>query len=301
MAEEEDDLLAPPTEEELLELQQVRERKQAMKLKRQQKREECDSCGKVVYATERMQVDDLLLHKNCFRCEVCNSKLSLGTFASVNGKLYCNKDFHAMFSSGGGSYDVFGDAGFKKHTGRATAPKEVSHAHTTGGATVNQEGAMETVHLKPTPKREKVEEEAGAGGIAVTLKPTPKREKVEEEKGGGVAVNLRPTPKVEKEEAGGAVPIKNQVALKKAPKVEKKQESSKLETVHLKSTPKVSCMIAMTVERRSMMPACSVDAASRIKRLEDSCVNCVLEDWLDSVYFVLLYWSYPVFVEEFGV
>ena len=222
MPDEEEDVLAPPTEEELEELQQVRERKQAMKLKRKQKREECDACGKVVYQTERMQVDDLLLHKNCFRCEVCNSKLSLGTFASVNGKLYCNKDFHAMFSSGGGSYDVFGDAGFKKHTGRATTAKGMQHVQGGSGGSdtnVNKEGAMEQVQLKPTPKREKVEAE---------------------ESGAGIRVSLKKTPKVEKDASEAPVPIKNQVSLKKTEVVEKKVEHSKLQPVQLKPTQVVS-------------------------------------------------------------
>eukprot|EP01119_Soliformovum_irregulare_P003662 TRINITY_DN1455_c0_g1_i1.p1 TRINITY_DN1455_c0_g1~~TRINITY_DN1455_c0_g1_i1.p1 ORF type:complete len:618 (+),score=158.76 TRINITY_DN1455_c0_g1_i1:238-2091(+) len=55
--------------------------------------EKCKACGKSVYATEKMTVEELteksVYHKNCLRCKVCDVKLDLGTFGSSGGVIYC--------------------------------------------------------------------------------------------------------------------------------------------------------------------------------------------------------------------
>jgi len=55
--------------------------------------EKCTSCGKTVYSTERIIVEELKVqkpyHKNCLRCNHCNVKLDLSTYGSARGVIYC--------------------------------------------------------------------------------------------------------------------------------------------------------------------------------------------------------------------
>jgi len=55
--------------------------------------ERCKSCGKSVYATERIVVEELknqvIFHKNCLRCSHCNIKLDLSTYGSSSGTIFC--------------------------------------------------------------------------------------------------------------------------------------------------------------------------------------------------------------------
>lgn len=55
--------------------------------------EQCRACGKRVYATERLVVEDLngqmIFHKACFRCAHCDIKLDVSNFGSVKGVIYC--------------------------------------------------------------------------------------------------------------------------------------------------------------------------------------------------------------------
>jgi cysteine and glycine-rich protein len=55
--------------------------------------EKCKKCGKSVYATEKITVEELdtkhIYHKTCLRCADCDTKLSLGTYGSLQGIVYC--------------------------------------------------------------------------------------------------------------------------------------------------------------------------------------------------------------------
>jgi len=56
--------------------------------------DKCKSCGKSVYATEKVNVPGLdkqfsVYHKNCLECSVCNVKLNVSNYGSANGVLYC--------------------------------------------------------------------------------------------------------------------------------------------------------------------------------------------------------------------
>ncbi|RCN36483.1 LIM domain protein [Ancylostoma caninum] len=44
------------------------------------RQETCRLCEKVVYLAERMQVESMFVHKNCFRCAYCNQPLRLGEY-----------------------------------------------------------------------------------------------------------------------------------------------------------------------------------------------------------------------------
>lgn len=74
--------------------------------------EACSACGKKVYKMEEVRVDcttgSILLHKVCFRCTECNGKLSLGSYAAVNGVVYCKPHFKQLFSLKGNYDEGFG-------------------------------------------------------------------------------------------------------------------------------------------------------------------------------------------------
>jgi hypothetical protein len=50
----------------------------------------CTSCAKTVYPVEQLAVESSVFHKNCFRCAHCNNILSLGKYASLEGKVIFN-------------------------------------------------------------------------------------------------------------------------------------------------------------------------------------------------------------------
>ncbi len=49
----------------------------------------CLECGKRTYPTDRLQADDKVFHKACFRCAHCNAVIKLGSYAALEGKYYC--------------------------------------------------------------------------------------------------------------------------------------------------------------------------------------------------------------------
>ncbi|KAK0148471.1 [F-actin]-monooxygenase MICAL2 [Merluccius polli] len=60
-----------------------------------QSTDKCHSCGKRVYAVERICTEGLYFHRDCFRCKTCSSPLPQGAhvFDSEQGKLYCKAHF----------------------------------------------------------------------------------------------------------------------------------------------------------------------------------------------------------------
>jgi len=49
----------------------------------------CCICSKTVYATELMVVDEREYHKGCFRCCVCKRPITITSYTSYNGEIYC--------------------------------------------------------------------------------------------------------------------------------------------------------------------------------------------------------------------
>jgi uncharacterized protein with PIN domain len=45
----------------------------------------CVKCGTTVYPVEKLMIKNLILHRNCLRCAVCNKLLDLVSYSSVNG------------------------------------------------------------------------------------------------------------------------------------------------------------------------------------------------------------------------
>ncbi|XP_065166875.1 uncharacterized protein [Atheta coriaria] len=58
----------------------------------------CKSCGKIVFQMEQMKAERSIWHKNCFRCTECNKQLTVDTYQSHEGTLYCKPHFKALFA-----------------------------------------------------------------------------------------------------------------------------------------------------------------------------------------------------------
>jgi len=78
--------------------------------------EKCAACGRTVYETEKIIVEDREggseqkkpYHKNCLRCEHCNKVLSIGGYSSVDGQFYCVPHFKQLFATKGNYEEGFG-------------------------------------------------------------------------------------------------------------------------------------------------------------------------------------------------
>uniref|UniRef100_A0A8D0C5I6 LIM domain and actin binding 1 n=1 Tax=Salvator merianae TaxID=96440 RepID=A0A8D0C5I6_SALMN len=71
-------------------------------------KETCVACKKTVYPMERLFANQQVYHISCFRCSYCNSKLTLGTYASLHGNAYCKPHFNQLFKSKGNYDEGFG-------------------------------------------------------------------------------------------------------------------------------------------------------------------------------------------------
>lgn len=57
------------------------------------KSEKCMTCGKSVYAAERMEAGGNAYHKLCFKCTTCKNKLQLNNYQQNEGVLLCKTCF----------------------------------------------------------------------------------------------------------------------------------------------------------------------------------------------------------------
>ncbi|XP_058867590.1 LIM domain and actin-binding protein 1-like isoform X4 [Acipenser ruthenus] len=71
-------------------------------------RETCVACVKTVYPLEKLVANQQVYHSSCFRCSHCNSKLSLGNYASLHGTVYCKPHFNQLFKAKGNYDEGFG-------------------------------------------------------------------------------------------------------------------------------------------------------------------------------------------------
>ncbi|NXY21342.1 LIMA1 protein, partial [Atrichornis clamosus] len=95
-------------------------------------KETCVGCQKTVYPMERLFANQQVFHISCFRCSYCNSKLSLGTYASLRGNIYCKPHFNQLFKSKGNYDEGFGHKQHKELWAGKTEceefPEKTSHS-----------------------------------------------------------------------------------------------------------------------------------------------------------------------------
>jgi len=63
------------------------------------KSEKCTTCGKSVYAAERMEAGGNIYHKICFKCTVCKMTLKLNNYSQDSGNLYCKNHFQEYITA----------------------------------------------------------------------------------------------------------------------------------------------------------------------------------------------------------
>ncbi|XP_065913067.1 myosin-11-like isoform X2 [Dysidea avara] len=68
----------------------------------------CAVCSKTVYAMEKLEADKVVYHKFCFKCNKCRKTLSVGTYAALEGIIYCKPHFKQMFQEKGNYDEGFG-------------------------------------------------------------------------------------------------------------------------------------------------------------------------------------------------
>ncbi|XP_044013631.1 putative uncharacterized protein DDB_G0282133 isoform X16 [Aphidius gifuensis] len=93
----------------------------------------CESCEKKVYPLEKVETNNKIFHKQCFRCLQCNCVLRMDTFTLNNGKLYCIPHFKQLFITRGNYDEGFGVDPHKNKW--ATNGNSTSAAVINGGAT----------------------------------------------------------------------------------------------------------------------------------------------------------------------
>jgi len=60
-------------------------------------RDICHTCGKTVYAAEKLQIKDTIFHKLCFKCKHCGCALKLTNYSPWEGQFYCRPHFNELF------------------------------------------------------------------------------------------------------------------------------------------------------------------------------------------------------------
>ena len=65
--------------------------------------EKCDACGKPVYAAERLELGELLIHKDCLKCSMYGVRLTIEQYKVHEGKLYCQKAYDEVHGLAGGA------------------------------------------------------------------------------------------------------------------------------------------------------------------------------------------------------
>jgi len=71
-------------------------------------KEVCHACDKSVYPQERLSADARIYHKACFRCKKCSNVLKLGSYASMDGEVFCKVCFKKNFFTKGNYSEGFG-------------------------------------------------------------------------------------------------------------------------------------------------------------------------------------------------
>nr|UEK51404.1 LIMA1 [Parasacculina yatsui] len=70
--------------------------------------EMCSSCLQPVYAMERLEINQRVLHKQCFRCSKCNCALRMENYTVNAGSLFCSTHFRQLFKIKGDYDEGFG-------------------------------------------------------------------------------------------------------------------------------------------------------------------------------------------------
>ncbi|XP_069132281.1 xin actin-binding repeat-containing protein 2-like isoform X4 [Argopecten irradians] len=79
--------------------------------------DKCASCGKTVYALEKVEVNKSLYHKACVRCSHCNAVVTSKNMSVNEGVIFCTPHFKQLFARRGNYDEGFGRKQYKKNWG----------------------------------------------------------------------------------------------------------------------------------------------------------------------------------------
>ena len=63
--------------------------------------DKCAACDKTVYVVDLLTLENVPYHKNCFKCSHCKGCLTMSTYSSMDGILYCKTHFEQLFKESG--------------------------------------------------------------------------------------------------------------------------------------------------------------------------------------------------------
>ncbi|KAG6494506.1 LIM domain-containing protein WLIM2b-like [Zingiber officinale] len=69
--------------------------------------QKCKACDKTVYLVDQLTADGIVFHKSCFKCNHCKGTLTLSTYSSMEGVLYCKPHFEQLFKESGNFHKNF--------------------------------------------------------------------------------------------------------------------------------------------------------------------------------------------------
>ncbi|KAG5021913.1 hypothetical protein JHK82_017796 [Glycine max] len=70
--------------------------------------DKCTACDKTVYVVDLLTLEGIPYHKNCFKCSHCKGCLTMCTYSSMDGILYCKTHFEQLFKESGNFSKNFG-------------------------------------------------------------------------------------------------------------------------------------------------------------------------------------------------
>lgn len=88
--------------------------------------DKCNACNKVVHFIDFMTVDDVIYHKNCFKCSHCKGNLVMSNYSSMEGVLYCKTHFEQLFKETGNYSKNFRTSKPNKDNSTARTPNKFS-------------------------------------------------------------------------------------------------------------------------------------------------------------------------------
>ncbi|OIW04804.1 hypothetical protein TanjilG_23702 [Lupinus angustifolius] len=63
--------------------------------------DKCKACDKTVYVVDLLTLEGIPYHKSCFKCTHCNGVLTMNTYSSMDGVLYCRTHFEQLYKESG--------------------------------------------------------------------------------------------------------------------------------------------------------------------------------------------------------
>ncbi|PRQ57964.1 putative transcription factor interactor and regulator LIM family [Rosa chinensis] len=88
--------------------------------------DKCKACDKTVYVVDMLSLEGVPYHKSCFKCSHCKGFLSMSTYSSMDGILYCKPHFEQLFKESGNFSKNFAKSAEKQSEVLNRAPSKLS-------------------------------------------------------------------------------------------------------------------------------------------------------------------------------